>query len=466
MRGVDGGGIVRLKGVASRVGSMARREGEEAVLRSGPVVSRGRRIDATLRGALRAFPGPRMAWSPPDGPALVGCGTAASITASGPDRFDTVREAAEGLLSSVDVDADGSPPDALEPRLVGGFSFHDGFRSAAPWHGFPGARFVLPRFTVVAAGGETWLSVTEAGPDATPASVAAALDTAEARIERAPDRSGPSPGVASAERVPDRAGWRDQVERALEQIAADELEKVVLAGQLTARLHGTFLLADTLARLDRAYPDCYRFAVDPGMGAAFFGATPERLVTRDGSRVQTVALAGSVGRGGTADEDDRLAAELESSPKIRHEHDLVVGAIRDQLRSVAADVSVGEAGIRKLANVQHLETPITADLDDGTHVLDLVEALHPTPAVGGLPPEAAGRTIAETERFDRGWYAAPVGWFDAAGDGTFAVGIRSAVAGSERATLFAGNGIVPDSDPDDEWDELQLKYRPILDQLR
>jgi len=445
---------------------MARREGEEVVRRTGSVVSRGRRIDATLRGALRAFPGPRVAWSPPEGPALVGCEAAATITAAGPDRFASIREQAREVFAPIDVDAEGDPPAALAPRLVGGFSFHDEFRPAPPWHGFPGARFVLPRVTVLDVDDETWLTVTETGPDATPASVTAALDAAEERIERAPHRNGPPPGVAAAERVPDRAGWREQVERALERIAAGALEKVVLAGRLTARLHGAFRLSDALAHLDRAYPGCYRFAVDPGMGAAFFGATPERLITREGSRVRTGALAGSVGRGGTEREDERLAAELESSPKIRHEHDLVVSAIHDQLRSVAADVAVGDASVRKLANVQHLETPITADLNGGTHVLELVEALHPTPAVGGLPPDAAERTIADTERFDRGWYAAPVGWFDADGNGTFAVGIRSAVAGGSTATLFAGNGIVADSDPDDEWDELQLKYRPILDQLR
>ena len=445
---------------------MARHEGEASVLRSGPVVSRGRRVDATLRGALRAFPGPRVAWSPPDGPTLVGCESAATITASGPGRFEAVRADADAVFASVDAATEGAPPAALSPRLLGGFSFHDDVRSAPPWRGFPGARFVLPRVTVLETDGETWLSVTEAGPDATPASATAALDTAEARIEQASNRDGTSPGVASAERVPGRAGWREQVGGALDRIRAGDLEKVVLAQQLTARLHGAFRLPDTLSRLDRAYPGCYRFAVDPGVGAVFFGATPERLITLAEEQVQTVALAGSVGRGGTEREDERLAAELEASEKIRHEHDLVVGAIRDQVRSVADNVSVGDVGVRKLANVQHLETPITADTDSGTHILDLVEALHPTPAVGGLPPEVAGQTIAETERFDRGWYAAPVGWFDAEGNGTFAVGIRSAVADGDTATLFAGNGIVADSDPDVEWDELQLKYQPILDQLR
>jgi menaquinone-specific isochorismate synthase len=118
-----------------------------------------------------------------------------------------------------------------------------------------------------------------------------------------------------------------------------------------------------------------------------------------------------------------------------------------------------------LTNIQHLQTPITARLDEQTHVLELVEALHPTPAVGGLPRDQALEVIAETETFERGWYAAPVGWFDAAGDGEFAVGIRSGVASDRSATLYAGNGIVADSDPHAEWNEIQPKYRPILDEL-
>jgi menaquinone-specific isochorismate synthase len=153
------------------------------------------------------------------------------------------------------------------------------------------------------------------------------------------------------------------------------------------------------------------------------------------------------------------------SEKNVHEHDLVAETIRDQLAPFAASVAMGERQVRRLATVQHLWTPITAELGRNYHVLDLVEALHPTPAVGGLPPEAALATIRETEPFDRGWYAAPVGWIDAAGYGSFAVALRSAVASQQKVTAFAGVGIVADSDPDREWDEVQLKYRPILDEL-
>ena len=144
---------------------------------------------------------------------------------------------------------------------------------------------------------------------------------------------------------------------------------------------------------------------------------------------------------------------------------MVVETIRDQLGPVSGEVRVADRRVRKLATIQHLWTPIEADLTDDGHVLSIVEALHPTPAVGGLPPEKALRTILDTESFDRGWYASPVGWFDADGDGTFAVGLRSAVTSGTSATLFAGNGIVADSDPDEEYEEVQLKYRPILDEL-
>jgi menaquinone-specific isochorismate synthase len=128
-------------------------------------------------------------------------------------------------------------------------------------------------------------------------------------------------------------------------------------------------------------------------------------------------------------------------------------------------VNAPERRVKRLATVQHLWTPVTATLSENEHVLSLVEALHPTPAVGGLPPEKALETIRDTEPFDRGWYAAPVGWIDAAGYGTFAVALRSAVARGDVATLFAGVGVVEDSDPDREWDEVQLKYRALLDEL-
>jgi menaquinone-specific isochorismate synthase len=415
-----------------------------------------RPVDAPFASVLRAFAGPRVAWTDPEGLAAVGVGEAAVVRASGDRRFDEVNADAADLFDRIDE----APEGVARPRLFGGFAFHDGHESRAPWNGFPGAYFFLPRVQVTRADGETW--VTTNAVDESPEAV---LDEVERRVDAAPTTPAPPPGIARTERVPSRGEWEQQVQTAVERIRAGDLRKVVLAQSLTASLRSPFRLPETLDRLADTYGDCFRFAVDPGVGSTFFGATPERLVTREGTAVRTEALAGSIGRGGTPAEDERLATRLRDSEKVSHEHALVVEAIRDRLAPIA-DVRPGEQTVRKLDSVQHLRTPIEATLGEPTHVLDLVERLHPTPAVGGLPPEVARRTIRETEAFDRGWYAAPVGWFDASGDGAFAVGIRSAVATDSRAALFAGNGIVADSDPAEEWTELQLKYRPILDHLR
>ena len=276
--------------------------------------------------------------------------------------------------------------------------------------------------------------------------------------------SGGPPGVDRTEVTPTKADWTTQVERAIDRIADGDLRKVVLATALSVDLADEIDVPGVLERLRRTYPNCYRFLVQPTDEAAFFGPPPERLVKLTGDRVETEALAGSVPRGETPEEDADHAQSLLESEKLQHEQRLVVDAIMDQLEPLG-DPAEGEQGVRKLTNIQHLQTPIEATLSGDEHVLTIVEALHPTPAVGGLPPGRAWEVIRDTETFERGWYAAPVGWFDSDGDGEFAVGIRSGVVGGRRATLFAGNGIVADSDPDEEWDEVKHKYRPILDEL-
>jgi menaquinone-specific isochorismate synthase len=434
------------------------------------LVSRSVPISAPrFRAVLGAADAPRTVWSAPEEATVVGEGAAATLTADGPDRFDTVREAAESLFVSGDVHAG---TEAARPRLFGGFGFHTDSTDGPPWEDFPGARFVFPRVQVTWVGNEAWLTVNAVGPDATAAAVESRLTTERDRIESLPD-PGPiadPPGISDRRRTTARSDWRVGVETAVDRITSGELRKVVLAQALNADLDGDLSLPDVLARLGKRYPDCYRFLVEPEPDggrsqASLFGATPERLVSVRGRTVETDALAGTTGRGETPEEDEWLAAELAADDKNVHEHELVADTISEQLAPFAASVSAGPRRIRRLATVQHLWTPITATLDRAEHVLSLVEALHPTPAVGGLPPEAALGTIRETEPFDRGWYAAPVGWIDAAGYGTFAVALRSAVTRDDSTTLFAGVGIVSDSDPDREWDEVQLKYRPILDEL-
>ncbi|KTG10243.1 isochorismate synthase [Haloprofundus marisrubri] len=427
------------------------------------LVSRSCEIpDVSFRAFLADQNAPRVHWASPDGLELVGGGAAAHLTASGPKRFDSLRDEAEALFA----DADHEGPEATRPRMLGGLSFDADHEETPPWTGFAAATFVLPRVQLTRGDDATWLTVVEYGPDATVDSAADALDAARESLSELPMMrpSGGSPGVADRHwRTPKRE-WTAQVERVTERIRSGDLLKVVLATALDLELAEEVDIPDVLERLRRTYPECYRFLVQPTDEAAFFGPPPERLVKRAGRSVETEALAGSMPRGETPEDDADYAESLLESEKLQHEQQLVADTICEQLEQFG-DVTARDKRIRKLSNIQHLQTPISATLDGDAHVLSLVEALHPTPAVGGLPLEAALETIRETESFDRGWYASPVGWFDADGNGEFAVGIRSGVAGGKQATLFAGNGIVGDSDPEAEWDELQPKVRPILDEL-
>jgi menaquinone-specific isochorismate synthase len=440
--------------------------GDESAVRSERqgVAVRGARVDGVAHSdVLRAVTAPRIAWAEGE-TRIAGGGAAETVVAGGSGRFDAVRTRAEDLLGP--VTRPDHLPAAARPRLYGGLAFHEDHSDAdGPWTGFPGAMFVLPAVQVVTTDEGTWLTTAASGRDADRVAQER-LDTWRAKLDGLDaDPYTPVPHIRSREVTPDKAGWDAQVRAAVQSVRRGDLRKVVLAQALALDLDGDLAVPDILARLGHTYPDCVRFMVEPPGGGTFFGATPERLVSLSGRTVHTAALAGSTGRGETPAEDEWLAEDLQDSEKDAHEHDLVVEAIHDQLEPLADSVRTGQRRVRQLATVQHLETPIEATLDADRHVLSLVEALHPTPAVGGLPPDAAMETIRTTEAFERGWYAAPVGWIDGNGDGTFAVAIRSAVARDGTATLFAGDGIVADSDPDREWDELQLKYRPILDEL-
>lgn len=428
------------------------------------VVSRSRTIPPVAAPAvLTAFDAPRVQWHAPDGLEIVGTGSVAHVTASPPNRVRGIRDRAESLLA----DADHDGPRVTRPRLFGGFSFAADHPDTPPWNGFNAAAFILPRIQVTDDGDTTWVTVSAAGTDPTPAAVESTLESVIERLRDLPamQSSGAPPGIDALSGTPPKATWETQVRETVETIRAGSLEKVVLGRALEASLSSPLSVPSAVARLRHQYPDCYRFLFEPTGDAAFFGAPPERFLRVTGETVETEALAGSVDRGDTPETDARLTEELRSSEKHQAEHRLVVEAIVDQLGQVGS-VTVGDQTVQRLTNIQHLQTPLTVSRPPDTHVLDLADRLHPTPAVGGVPPDEALATIQTTESFDRGWYAAPIGWFDADGNGEFAVAIRSAVGSKRSVTMYAGNGIVADSDPSEEWTELQAKYRPLLEALR
>lgn len=262
-----------------------------------------------------------------------------------------------------------------------------------------------------------------------------------------------------------RAHWVELVETARNAIRRGELRKVVLARAVELIAERPFSLEITLRALAERYPTCTIFAVGIGE-TVFLGATPERLVKVENGTVMTVALAGSAPRSADPTQDKTAAAQLLTSQKDRHEHALVVEAIRTALLPVCQRLAVpDEPQLVSIANVHHLATPIAGVLADGQGALDVAARLHPTPAVGGTPREAALTFIRAYEPIPRGWYAGALGWITASGDGEFVVGLRSGIVRDTVARLYAGCGIVADSDPAAEWDESEAKLRPMLEVL-
>lgn len=258
------------------------------------------------------------------------------------------------------------------------------------------------------------------------------------------------------DRSPDT--WAAGVARVLHAVDTGSVDKVVLARQVFVVADAPFRLAEILDRLLREHGGCFVFA-DRG----FVGASPELLVARHGRTLTSRPMAGTVARSGVPEIDERRADALRASGKDAREHQYVARAVRDALGPFCAELDVPEVPeLRRFTNVSHLVTPICGTLRDSTDALTLTRALHPTPAVHGVPFASAAELLTDIEGFNRGPYAGPVGWLDANGDGVFAVGLRSALLDDAHATLWAGAGIVDGSDAAREWQETQAKFEPML----
>lgn len=284
----------------------------------------------------------------------------------------------------------------------------------------------------------------------------------------ASDGVGPDPVDGDAPLSPDgftltpslsHPDWCELVSDATDAIDRGEFAKVVLARAVEVHANRAIVIPDVLRRLHNLYPSCTTFSVD-----GFVGASPELLVSRHGNEVVSYPLAGTTARVGDPDADAAAAAALLASDKDRAEHRLTVDGVAAALGPWCVSLEVPDGpGVVALRNVTHLGTRITGVLrDPAPSVLDLVAALHPTAAVGGMPNDAALRWLGQHERLDRGRYAGPVGWLDAAGNGEWWVGIRCAEIDDNRAVLRAGCGIVAGSDPAAELMESQLKLQALL----
>ena len=416
---------------------------------------------------------PRLLWRAPGEPALVAVGRAVRV-APRPGAG-----AVAGLGAAVAEELDGllapgeQAPPGLRVLFTVAFDPTAAFGTGDRWQGFAPVEAFVPEVLVRCSE-----EPAEAGE--------AVLLGSEERLPELRDELAGAVAAASRTELPRPAPegdvvveWaegehRANVVAALEALRRPGLSKVVLAHAVEVRRNRPFSPAALLDALARAHPGCFLFAVQPAGGSAvFLGASPERLASVEEGpggeprRVLSGALAGSAPRGATPEEDEALGRRLLASAKDRAEHAIVGEMIAGALEPLCLRVEGGgQPALERLANVQHLFTPISGMLRPGRGLFDAVAALHPTPAVGGMPRERALAAIRELEREPRGLYAGVVGWADLAGRGDSAVAIRSALVDGARARVFAGGGIVPTSDPDVEVEETRLKMAAVLGALR
>lgn len=442
----------------------------------------------------------KPAAGPDTGERLAAIGVAAELAtppllnpsaANGPDRFALIRQQATQLFTGsvhLVLDADSSPRSIMaseghpaRPRLFGGFAFSPEFVPDNTWSVFHPAHFVLPHFQLYEVGEERWLTVNTLLPESESrtgvlagmkdalAALYQALEGAMLSTHYPGDNPQSPPNQPPETRYPMSTDqWQTMVRQATDAIQAGNLQKVVLSRVAEIRRSHPPDLEKVIVDFRSDYANCFHFLFEPARERFFLGATPELLVELRERSFQTMALAGSAPRGRNEVDDQLFAQQLLNSAKNCHEHQLVVDSVRNRLTHISSDLHIPtEPAIFRLHNIQHLLTPISGrvNTDAETDVLTLVELLHPTPAMGGVPASEALRFLAESEPVPRGWYAAPVGWLDANLDGAFAVAIRSAICQYERAWLYAGAGIVEDSDPEREWAEIELKFKPMLSVL-
>jgi salicylate biosynthesis isochorismate synthase len=398
-----------------------------------------------------------------DGFAIVGLGAAATVEAEGPERF---AEAADGCRElGRRVFGEVSAPAGAGPVFVGGFAFEPRGGSSPEWSSLAPVQLVLPELALARHRGETHLTVCAATRgDGEPEEL---VERARATVARVTPASMPllDPHPVERARVASAsppAHFEGAVARAVERIRAGELEKVVLAREVRVHAARRHDAGAVLGALREVFPACYCYCVGtPEL--AFVGASPELLVRREGARAQTVALAGTARRSADPSVDDHLGEQLARSPKDREEQAIVAHRIERTLEPVSLWVATADDPVLvKVQNVQHLATPIRAQLAEPVPALELAGLLHPTPAVGGEPGAAAEPLIPALEGLDRGWYAGGVGWTDLAGDGEFCVALRCALLRDSVAHLYSGCGIVRDSVPAAELAESEVKLEALL----
>jgi salicylate biosynthesis isochorismate synthase len=434
--------------------------------------------------------------------ALATLGEVVSLDAHGPERFAIVADRwralaaaavtgkAEGPDRSRETRASGANPRFGQPAFgrlrhplgdplgepehsgpvaVGGFAFAEDGGSSPDWKGFQPASLTVPEVALARDEHEgrqrvRMILCALAAPDDTPEELLASLQRRVSELRYRPlALVDPAPaGRSQVVSAMPPEHYEAAVARAVELIRGGEMEKIVLAREVQVHAPGEYDPAAVFGVLRAEFPSCFVFCVGRGE-STLVAASPELLVRREGHRVSTLALAGSTRRSADPAVDDHLGEQLLRSQKDREEQAIVVRRIERTLHQHALWVTATpEPVLVRVANIQHLGTPIRAQLARPLDAIELLELMHPTPAVGGEPLERARPLIPALEGLDRGWYAGPVGWTDATGDGEFCVALRCALLNRDVARCYAGVGVVKDSDPRAELAETEVKLAALL----
>jgi len=414
--------------------------------------------------------GPRGFWARADR-WVAHSGAVATLSADGnasPDRFEAIEAEAREMFEVVPVS--GDEPSAPS-RFYGGFSFRSDHTPVDLWAGFTPALFHLPELELEGGGDRTPRLTARAliGPD--DGDVDHALTLLRARVERTCERlrelshseERPPAGITTTRTESERSVWEATVTDALAAISRGEVSKVVLARTMDVITEDRLDPVEVVQHLWEENRGSHVFLFEPADGCPLVGAAPETVATMSRGAFHATAVAGTVARGDTPEEQGVLAASLLASEKDAVEHRIALDDMVARLGSLTQEVyAQPEPHVLTLARIQHLETKIRASFPDGSSVLTVLETLHPTPAVCGLPRDDALAFLSRKEPFERGWYSGPVGWFDNEGNGVFAPALRCAVARDHQWRLFAGAGIVAGSDPGLEWEETAIKFEPVL----
>lgn len=411
----------------------------------------------------RIFKGERFFWKSPDQKkVIVGLGIARSFSNdANHKRYELLEEEwAEQLRHALIHNPYDIP--GTGPLLFGGFSFDPNSKKEEKWHSFRDTLFYLPRFMLTSYNQECYLTVNILGKEKHDSMYDHVKELINELMDGDPISTRQEPAVLTKE-TPKANKWLHSVNEVIDELnESPTVEKVVLARMMKVGLKEGPELDYLIERLAEQQRDSFIFAMESA-DSCFLGASPERLVKKQGSEVYSTCLAGSIGRSKDDQEDVALGEALLNDEKNLYEHALVVDMVRDALDPSCMQLQIPEQPVLlKTDYIQHLYTPVSGIAKEDTSIFHLVERLHPTPALGGVPTDRALEIIRDKEEMDRGFYAAPIGWSDYRGNGEFVVAIRSGLIKSNELFLYAGCGLVSDSDPAEELVETDIKFQPML----